>query len=288
MNPCFNCVRASTLSTFSNVSTSPLSLPPYILMPADGAVLPVGARILKALSRRAFAPREGRSAHLPPLVGGAEIRFAKSVLLSARTSRDGQLHLRYRNGFEERIPRPDPLAFAALPNIHADVEAFLYTDILRDAASVTIPRRPAPAALRGNPNDTSNVIAFLPAELKPLARHLLSLAPIRTVVTSRAATVLGTCRAEADEHIIRIGMTGSPWRFAVTLLHELAHAFAPRTAAATGHDAFWKLTFENFLIDAYPLFPAQARPYLDFLIVETPSRTDLEQEKRCLDGLAHG
>lgn len=242
----------------------------------------MAARILKALSCRAFEPRVGRAAPLPPLVGGVEIRFTKSVLLSARTSRDGQLHLHYRNGFEERIARPDPLALAALPNVRADVEEFLFSEILRDAASATVPRCPAHPVFSGNPHDTSNALAFLPAELKPLVRHLLSLAPIRTVVTSRAVTVLGTCRAERDCHIVRIGATGSPWRFAVTLLHELAHAFAPRTARATGHDAFWKLTFENFLIDSYPLFPADARPYLDHLVVDTPSRTDVEQERRFL------
>ncbi len=259
-----------------------MPLPPYIQPLAEVAELPVAARLLKALSRRAYEPREGRAAPLPPLAGGVEIKFAKSVLLSARTSRDGQLHLRYRNGFEERIARPDPLALAALPNVRADIEGFLFSEILRDAASATLPRCPAPPAFPGNPHDTSNALAFLPAELKPLVRRLLSLTPIRTVVTSRAATVLGTCRTERGLHVVRVGATGSPWRFAVTLLHELAHAFAPRTARATGHDAFWKLTFENFLIDAYPLFPAGAHPYLDHLVVDTPSRTDLEQERRFL------
>ena len=61
--------------------------------------------------------------------------------------------------------------------------------------------------------------------------------------------------------VVTVNRCGNPWRFYITLLHELAHAEVTMTQGlrAPAHGRAWKSAFRRMLLDGLPLFPVDLR-----------------------------
>lgn len=127
---------------------------------------------------------------------------------------------------------------------------------------------------------------YVPPEFRTYVEELLSLRRIVVTVVPPRKTKCGDYRRQpSGEHHISVNETDNHLGFMLTLLHELAHAFAPRTDHSTPHDKFWKLMFANLLVDCFGFFPAELSAYVMLLACNPPSTKDIIEDhmvRNCL------
>lgn len=109
----------------------------------------------------------------------------------------------------------------------------------------------------------------LPVELHASVERLLSETPILVRVVKARKTKRGDHRlGESKTHsVITIDASGNAWQFAVTLLHEIAHAQVAHSinSRVLPHGREWKAAFRNLLLEHAPHFPADLRgPVLEY------------------------
>lgn len=109
----------------------------------------------------------------------------------------------------------------------------------------------------------------LPLELHPPVERLLGATPILVRVVKARKTKRGDHRlGESKTHsVITIDASGNAWQFAVTLLHEIAHAQVAHSVRhrVLPHGGEWKAAFRRLLLEHAAHFPAELRgPVLDY------------------------
>jgi hypothetical protein len=120
-------------------------------------------------------------------------------------------------------------------------------------------------------------------------QELLTMRRIVVTVVPPRRTKCGDHRRHASgEHRITVNATDNHLAFMLTLLHELAHAFAPRTEHSKPHDKFWKLMFSNLLVDCFGFFPPQLAAYLTLLACNPPSSKDICEDHMVRNCLREG
>ena len=116
-------------------------------------------------------------------------------------------------------------------------------------------------------------------EFRSYLEELLTMKRIVVAVVPSRKTKCGDHRRHASgEHHITVNETDNHLGFMLTLLHELAHALAPRTEHSTPHDKFWKLMFANLVVDCFGFFPPELAAYLTLLACNPPSSKDICEE----------
>jgi hypothetical protein len=150
------------------------------------------------------------------------------------------------------------------------------------------------ASIDEQPSDThiasmSAIGGLVPLEFRSYLQELLTMRRIVvTVVPPRRAKCGDHRRHASGEHRITVNATDNHLAFMLTLLHELAHAFAPRTEHSKPHDKFWKLMFANLLVDCFGFFPPQLAAYLTLLACNPPSSKDICEDHMVRNCLREG
>ncbi|MCX6906857.1 MAG: hypothetical protein NTY01_02315 [Verrucomicrobia bacterium] len=194
---------------------------------------------------------------------------------------EDRLQIRYRMGFTEtyiNMPKSliSPLVSGNHDNQLLHEYVTRYTPIWRP-----IQFR---ARIDEQPSDTHvasmrAIGGHVPVEFRSYLEELLTMKRIVVAVVPSRKTKCGDHRRYASgEHLITINDTDNPLAFTLTLLHELAHAFAPRTEHSTPHDKFWKLMFANLMVDCFGFFPPELAAYVTLLACNPPSSKDICEE----------
>jgi hypothetical protein len=107
------------------------------------------------------------------------------------------------------------------------------------------------------------IAPHVPAECAPAIRKLLEQTPILVRVSRQRKSKHGDHRLarSRDYSLVSVNAGGNPWRFLLTLLHEIAHAHvaARSTRRVAPHGREWKRTFNELLESHLHLFPPDLR-----------------------------
>lgn len=108
---------------------------------------------------------------------------------------------------------------------------------------------------------------FLPAEAKAMVFEILSDKNLQVIVKRERKTKHGDYRALPNgKHQITINSNLNPYRFLITLIHEIAHfeAFDKFGRAIKPHGKEWKLTFQHLMLPFIrpEIFPNHLLPLL--------------------------
>ena len=247
--------------------------------------MPHEMRIIKTLVFRVFASSEASQ-------GEAHISYAPyccsyqvSSPLVARYVHfydEARLQIRYRMGFTETYVNMPKSIVSALVSGNHDSRV-LYEQVITRYSPIWRPIQFRACIDRG-PSDTHiasmrAIDGHVPVESRVYLEELLTMKTIVvTVVPSRKTKCGDHRRLASGEHHITVNDTDNQLGFMLTLLHELAHAFAPRTEHSTPHDKYWKLMFANLMIDCFGFFPPELTAYLTLLACNPPSAKDICEE----------
>jgi len=121
------------------------------------------------------------------------------------------------------------------------------------------------------------IAPHLPAELHLSVQNLLSQLPILVRVVRMRRTKHGDHRAGHSRafSLITVNASGNPWQFAITLLHEIAHAQVSQGCKghARPHGWQWKKAFGQLLQAHLDFFPHDVRGPLEDYAVDPPATT---------------
>ncbi len=244
--------------------------------------VPHEMRVIKRLAFRVFSsPRacqeQGRAYFTPPVY----IYQMSGPLLSRceHYFEEGLLRIRYRMGFTEsyvNVPNEDVYRFVSSDHN----SRFLYDHIMPKYASTirSIPFRPSVYTKPPGPDGESLRIVreHVSSAFRAYVVDLLSMKSISLRVVRSRKTKCGDHRRLASgKHLITVNEMENQLSFAFTLLHELAHAFAPRTDNSTAHDKYWKLIFGNMLVDCIQIFPKELTAYITELACNPSHSKDI-------------
>ncbi|MHB9026668.1 MAG: hypothetical protein ACYC7E_21260 [Armatimonadota bacterium] len=246
-------------------------------------IIPYEMRIIKNLAFREFGPAdanhiEGRISYVP----GCYIYQMSHPLITQYRHYYGEdrFQVRYRIGITETYLNIPESIISILVSGDRDSQMMYNNLITRYSPiwrSIQFQRR----------SDRKPSHAYVAASMSAIVDHvlvdslsyfeeLLGMQDIAVVVVPSRKTKCGDYRRIASgEHLITINETDNTLGFMLTLLHELAHAFAPRTRESTPHDKYWKLMYANLLIDCVGFFPPELTAYLTLLACNPPSRKDI-------------
>jgi len=259
-------------------------------------VIPTELRIVKDLTSRVFASSDARNsaqdarsmrpgtllycASYPvggPLITRCDYHYEAKVLA-----------IRYRMGFTDsylNIGKHTVADFWEAKQetryLYEQQTRFLYENIITAHTPLF---RPAQFDQRPERSPSENMVfssletiaPHVPTNFRPYFEKWLRLKSILIKVVPSRKTKHGDYRRRRDgEHVITLNETDNQLAFTLTLLHELSHAFAPRTRSCKPHDRHWKLTFSNMLIDAIELFPERLWQYIAFVSCNPSASKDI-------------
>lgn len=243
--------------------------------------MPYEMRIIKNLVYRYFSSSEITQAEAPAsYFAHCCIYQVSSPLITQYVHYYDQdrLQVKYRMGFTETyLNIPTTMVSPLVSGNHNTPLLYEYvtrfTPILRPIRFHT--------SIDTQPFDThiasmNAIDGHVPVEFRSYVDELLTMKRIMVTVVPSRKTRCGDHRRHASgEHHITINDTDNHLGFMLTLLHELAHAFAPRTEHSTPHDKFWKLMFANILVDCFGFFPPELSAYVTLLACNPPSSKDI-------------
>ena len=111
------------------------------------------------------------------------------------------------------------------------------------------------------------VISSIPEAAKPYVNTLLTSLPVSIKLTKERLTKHGDYRKRTDgKHQITINATSNPYRFLITLIHEVAHfiAFEKYGFRIKPHGKEWKTVYRKIMLPLlHPeIFPEKLLPLL--------------------------
>lgn len=201
---------------------------------------------------------------------------------------EDRLQVRYKMGFTDTyVNMPKSMVSPLVSGNHNTALLLEYvtkfTPVLHPVqflASCDQQRRPTHIA------SMKSINRHIPSGFRTYVEELLSMKSIVvTVVPPRKSKCGDHRRLPSGEHHISVNETDNSLGFMLTLLHEFAHALAPRTNYSTPHDKYWKLMFANLMVDCFGFFPPELAAYITLLACNPPSSKDIIEDhmvRNCL------
>ena len=248
--------------------------------------IPTEVRIVKKLTSRIFGSADSQpSAQHIRFSTHCTIYPVKSPLITECVYfyEQERLAIRYRMGFTDQYLHVDKNTVSDFWEAEQHAQ-FLYDNII---AARTPIYRPTQFEIRPERMPSEELVSsslkaiasYVPSSFGPYFEKWLRLKSILLKVVPSRRTKCGDCRRRpSGEYVITLNETDDQLAFTFTFLHELGHAFAPRTRASKPHDKHWKLTLSNMLIDAIKLFPKEIEPYVAFVACNPPASQDICEE----------
>jgi len=111
------------------------------------------------------------------------------------------------------------------------------------------------------------VLSFIPTTAKLQVEELLEATPIEIKITPKRLTKHGDFRRQANgTSLITLNATPNPYRFLITLLHELAHFKVSQqfSLRVKPHGPEWKTVYRKILVPFLnpEIFPSELLPVL--------------------------
>lgn len=248
----------------------------------EPCAMPYEMRIIRSLVFRVFAsPDAGTGYRRTSYAPGCCIYPMSGPLFTQCEHYCGEsrVRIKYRMGFAESYANiPEEIVSGFVSSNHAS--EFFYDNIM----AKYVPSFRSPPFLLCVHNKPSSpdgeslrtIREYVPCDFRTYLEDLLTLKRISVrLVRSRKTKCGDHQRLASGEHLITVNETANQLSFLFTLLHELAHAFAPRTADSTPHDRYWKLMFGNMLVDCVRLFPKELTAYVTVLACNPPHSKDI-------------
>lgn len=262
-------------------------VPPALIRPQpDIPELPYELRIVKAIALREFgsATTETSDCNVPSSLYC--YKYAQSSKLVTRYAYYHQvekLDVTYRMGFTDtylNVPKDvvDVLTLGNEPhqvlfeNLITKYSPIRKRTCFRPVVKSSVAEHVLASSIRAiSGRVTENALGRF--------EELLSLRNILVAIVKTHKPVCGDEKRLPDgRHIITINDTDNRYSFMLTLLHELAHVFAPQTEGARAHDSHWKLMYGNLLVDFFHFFPSALARYLVQLACNPQSTQDKCEE----------